>query len=741
VGGGASFNRIGGTTPADRNVISQGSVSFGPGAGNLLIGNFIGTDISGSIILAKRGAFVSMAGGCNRPFVGGTTAGERNVISGMTFGGIQVGPAADYTFIGGNYIGTDASGQVALGNGGAGVVISQGTRNVVQGNLIAHHSPGAGITVSGYAGNTLRQNLIYDNQGGGIVLSDGSNNGAASPVITSFSTTGVSGTACPDCEVEIFSDSDGEGQIFEGSTFADASGAFRFDKGSSLIGPNLTATATDISGSTSAFSAAASIFGKTQLNLGALNPGGATKAMTIGSLGAAQVGYADITINSGTTPYATAVFRYTQNNVVVSETAVPASPPTRKARIFIDYRFGALSVPGRTDSGFIDINTGFALVNYGSNTATVTYTLRNASGDPIATGHGTVVSATHHALFIDQLKNIAPDFNLPADFSTAAQFATLEISADQPLSVVALRQVTNQRHEALFTTTPVADLTQPSSIEPVYFAQFVDGGGYIMTLILMNTSPFIETGTFQILDDNGTPIPVNQVGGFSAASFSYRILPGGFLRFQTDGRPAAPHTGWVRLTPDSGTSTPVGAAVFSYNPASVLITESGVPAAGPTTHARLYVDLSGNHNTGLAIANVLGTSSMISTQAFQSDGTTVVGLSNGPLPLAGGGHTAKFADELIAGLPPGFTGVLDISSTTPFAALTLRALYNERHDFILTTFPIADLGRPAPSPIVFPQIADGGGFVTEFILLGAGGASSTTIKFYSQIGAPLPVGK
>jgi len=44
-------------------------------------------------------------------------------------------------------------------------------------------------------------------------------------------------------------------------------------------------------------------------------------------------------------------------------------------------------------------------------------------------------------------------------------------------------------------------------------------------------------------------------------------------------------------------------------------------------------------------------------------------------------------------------------------------------------------------PIVFPQIADGGGYMTQFILLSAGGASSTTLSFYGDDGRPLAVGK
>jgi streptogramin lyase len=471
-----------------------------------------------------------------------------------------------------------------------------------------------------------------------------------------------------------------------------------------------------------------------------LTTGSATTASTIGS-DQSVVGYASVGIKSGTTPYGTAVFSFKQNGVTVTETGVPASPPTTEARIFIDYRSSVAAIPARVSAGTIDINTGIAAVNSGSASADVTYTLRNVEGATLSTGHGKIAASAHFAKFINQMSEVAPDFVLPANFQTANQFASLEISSDQPLSILALRMITNQRSEALFTTTPVADLTEPLANSPMYFPQFADGGGYTTSIVLLNTSNGIETGTLQILDDNGNPIIVTQAESASGSSFTYSIPAGGTFRFQTDGVPTTAKVGWVQVSPDSGTSTPVGAGVFGYNPENVLVTESGVPAADTTTHARIYVDLSGGHNTGLAIANPASTNASITITAFQSDGITEIGASQGQLQLSANGHSAHFAGELITGLPAEFTGVLDIVSETPFAALTMRSLTNERNDFLLATFPIADMTAEAPSPIIFPHIADGGGYVSQFILIGAGGESSTTLSFYGEDGTPLAVGK
>jgi len=81
--------------------------------------------------------------------------------------------------------------------------------------------------------------------------------------------------------------------------------------------------------------------------------------------------------------------------------------------------------------------------------------------------------------------------------------------------------------------------------------------------------------------------------------------------------------------------------------------------------------------------------------------------------------------------------VLDISSSTPFTSLTIRALNNERDEPLMTAFPVADMNQPAPSPVFFPQIASGGGYTTEFILINPGTAASATLELFNESGSPM----
>jgi hypothetical protein len=263
----AQGNTVGGSSAGEGNLISgntnDGVRIDGFGAeGNVVIGNHIGLDSSGSAALGNGEHGVEIVNGAARNTVGGATAGERNVVSGNARHGITVGdPGGDENVVSGNYIGTDATGTAALGNGEAGVAIRFGGQDnlvggtsVEAGNLIAHNTE-AGVLVehAESTGNTISHNSITANGGLGIENQDGGNTELTPPTITSAGCSSVSGTAPPNATVEIFSDPADEGKRYEGTTVADGTGAFTWT--GSASGPNVTATATDGVGNTSEFSA------------------------------------------------------------------------------------------------------------------------------------------------------------------------------------------------------------------------------------------------------------------------------------------------------------------------------------------------------------------------------------------------------------------------------------------------------------------------------------------------------
>jgi hypothetical protein len=295
----------------------------------------------------------------------------------------------------------------------------------------------------------------------------------------------------------------------------------------------------------------------------------------------------------------------------------------------------------------------------------------------------------------------------------------------------------------LLTSTPVADLTKAQSNSAIYFPQFADGQGFRTSLVLLNTSSSTEAGTIAFLGESGSPVTIRPVGGTAGSSFSYSIPASGLFVLQTDGSVTSVQIGSIQVTPNAGATAPVGAGIFSFSAGGILVSESGVPSAQATNRARIYVDQSGGHRTGIAIASPGTSPATIGIQAYRTDGVTSAGNAPLPLNLVAGGHLAQYADELITGLPSNFTGVVEITSdaSTPFVALTLRSLVNSRGDTLLTTFPVADENQSAPSPIVFPQMADGGGFATQFIFISAKGAASVNVNFFADDGSALALGQ
>ena len=278
-----SNNTIGRTTGAG-NVISGGTgagVSIFEGDANAILDNLIGTNAADTAAIPNAtGSKATDHGGVIIQGANATVRG--NVISGNRGGGVIVAyPAAVLTA---NFIGVTATGQ-PLGNTGNGISISS-FYNPISTGTIGGTSPGAGniVAYNTFSGVTvgpasvtsthvtINGNSIFANGGGGFgglgidLLPEGAvncttpppgpNDYLPCPIITSATTTKVSGTACTSCLVEVYiatNEADdqghGEGKTLLGRVTAASTGKWSLSlwTGQVTAGQRVTATATTTS--------------------------------------------------------------------------------------------------------------------------------------------------------------------------------------------------------------------------------------------------------------------------------------------------------------------------------------------------------------------------------------------------------------------------------------------------------------------------------------------------------------
>src|ERR1041385_1728673 len=298
---GGDQNVIGGTDPADRNLISGNGVAGGAlaggGAHNVVQGNFIGTDASGTSAVGNLFFGVEFSDSPGN-IIGGASAGARNIISGNGQAGVCLFGTRGGNQVKGNYLGANVTGTSALGNGTWGLYVLDSPGNVIGGpipgaaNLLAcNQLDGVAIdTASGDAtGNAVLGNSIFANGGLGIALSPsgvtpndagdtdtGPNELQNFPDLLSATAVGGGGViqgalnsvANKAFRVEFFSNDapdpsgHGQGKTFLGAATitTDGGGEASFSiafPAPFAIGQCLTATATDDANNTSEFSALA----------------------------------------------------------------------------------------------------------------------------------------------------------------------------------------------------------------------------------------------------------------------------------------------------------------------------------------------------------------------------------------------------------------------------------------------------------------------------------------------------
>lgn len=182
---GSSGTIIGGSTPAARNIISGNGFASTIAAGvrffgnTTVLGNYIGTDITGTLAVPNFGSGVMMLS--PSATIGGNVAGAGNLISGNLGHGIVLGSSGSATVLR-NLIGTQADGVSPLGNAIHGILMNgAATGNIVgnslpaNANTIAYNAGnGVMIALAAASGNQVINNSIFSNVGLGIdIANDG----------------------------------------------------------------------------------------------------------------------------------------------------------------------------------------------------------------------------------------------------------------------------------------------------------------------------------------------------------------------------------------------------------------------------------------------------------------------------------------------------------------------------------------------------------------------------------------
>jgi len=169
-------NTIGGSTSGHRNIISGNDaagvyINGASSTGNTVKGNYLGIDINGTTFITgnSQNYGVNIYDNATSNTIGGTAAGEGNVISGNVTAGIRIESNAGANTILGNIIGPQANGTSNVTNNaqGDGVMIHSSPNNVIGGatssarNIISANTfVGVDILGASATGNLVKGNYI-----------------------------------------------------------------------------------------------------------------------------------------------------------------------------------------------------------------------------------------------------------------------------------------------------------------------------------------------------------------------------------------------------------------------------------------------------------------------------------------------------------------------------------------------------------------------------------------------------
>ena len=306
----------------------------------------------------------------------------------------------------------------------------------------------------------------------------------------------------------------------------------------------------------------------------------------------------------------------------------------------------------------------------------------------------------------------------------AATVADQDYEAATAISPLTLPQASGGGGALIYSLMPEVPGLSFDAVRRRLTGTPTSAGTYNMTYRVADADGDTDTLNFTIT----VMVPVTTTAT-GTESFSIPNLGG--WSTTSNGTGESVRVGYGRIRAEAGSTTPSGIAIFQFRDSEgVLISEAGVPASEPVREGRIFAEVNGPVNTGLAIANPNDVPATIQFYFTDTSGTR---FADGSVELGAHQQTAKFLDQEPFNSGSSVLGTFTFTSSVPVAVVALRGFTNEAGEFLMTTLPVAPLSSTSSDTVYFPHFADGNGWATQLILVNPTDRTITgTVAFLGQ---------
>ena len=324
-------------------------------------------------------------------------------------------------------------------------------------------------------------------------------------------------------------------------------------------------------------------------------------------------------------------------------------------------------------------------------------------------------------------------------FTNAAYAASVSLAWDHHLdSNVAGYNIYRSSEFGKFTSAPL------NGESPVTTKSFTDStvhaGTYYYVVkavdIFGRESDASNQVEFTVADDDAIPFSVQSTTITEPSGNSLENLDSNGVPWSAVDE-SEPHVGYARMQVEPGRVSN-NIAGISRSVGETVVSETSLAASAPIPTGRLYVNVDGSVNTGLALVNNENVPAVISFYFTDAQG---IDFGHGSFTLEAKHSISPFVNQEPFNLRTFMQGTLTFNSSLPVTVTGIRGLTNERGELLMTTQPVSSLDAPTThASIVFPQFSDGGGWSTQLVLINPTHASVTgRLQFFgpSAPGAPV----